>query len=406
MKRARGIWTALTVLGLGLALGGGLCAPEEEEPEEVPSSAGKVIKALCEYSIRCEAELGRSMTSEEACVDFYSDLVSCGYYMDFGWLEVELVFAFRESGSAECITWLETSDCGADDDGDACADILETVGGLAEGASCQSDLSAIRTCQVDLYCDDDQPDRTCSVCMRKPGVGGSCSLSDPGIPCASDTFCDPIDLRCKAELADGEDCSGGGVCESGWCSSGVCTASLERNTTCAPADVCKGSLRCHDGICTDKADLGQPCTGEGDCIGPAVCLDGSCAQVDLCTPAAVGAACLMRCVEGSYCEDNRCVAFRGGGETCADSQECGYPTQYCQSNACTSYAQVGESCGADQQCQFLEAYCDVETDPGNFTCATAKATGQPCGNALECASFNCDPVSDTCAYPSEICEMP
>jgi len=408
MKRVSLSWTAILVTPLFLALGGALCVPEEEIEEELPTSEGKLIKATCDRALRCEAEQGRSFVDEETCVDTFNDLLSCGYYVDFGFVDVELRFRIDEAGSGECISWLESADCAEDDDGGACADWLRVVDGEGEGESCQSDLGAIRFCDAGLYCDDEQADGICSVCIAKPGVGGSCSLEAPEIECDENSYCDPADNRCAAFKAYGDACQSHAACSPGWCDDGTCAAPLERNATCAEGDLCRGALRCHEGVCTDQAGPGQPCEDGGDCVGGTVCMDGTCEQVDLCTPATVGDPCLMRCEEGAYCEDNRCVAHRGEGESCAASLECGFPAAACDSDTstCETYQQLGDPCGADQQCIPFENYCDFETDPQSPVCAVSKAAGQPCGTSFECASWHCDPVSDTCAYQSEICELP
>lgn len=81
----------------------------------------------------------------------------------------------------------------------------------------------------DLYCGSDLQ------CIRKPDVGGTCSLTDPIVPCREDAQC--VVDTCQAKIANGVTCTLDEQCEGGFCvkalaaTSGTCSGVLVLNQT-------------------------------------------------------------------------------------------------------------------------------------------------------------------------------
>ena len=83
------------------------------------------------------------------------------------------------------------------------------------GKDCLISTSCVRT----AYCNFPQ-----YVCTPKISAGGDCT-GIAGSECVDSAYCDTDALQCKAKLADGATCTSPIVCESGYCSKGMCQSS-------------------------------------------------------------------------------------------------------------------------------------------------------------------------------------
>jgi hypothetical protein len=88
-----------------------------------------------------------------------------------------------------------------------------------------------------------------------------------------------------------------------------------------------------------------------------------------------------------------------GGDCTAGDALCG-PGYSCSSGTCASWPGVGDACGAATPL-CIGGYCDFL---GTQKCVAYKSLGASCASDFECASFNCNAVTNVCTLG--YCVMP
>lgn len=182
----------------------------------------------------------------------------------------------------------------------------------------------------------------------------------------------------KGARKDGEKCTTGEQCTSGFCSSsettcGTCTKAPESGTPCAtPNNLCAPGLVCNGTICVVPGKLSatcsstQPCDGAGD--GILQCNGTKC----VAPPAAAGETCntTINCDlgQGFYCNttDFTCVSVgvSGQGGQCSTSHPAGVQFQLCRrfipcdmvTGKCPAPAGENEACSTTSSC-LEPLYC-------------------------------------------------
>lgn len=231
------------------------------------------------------------------------------------------------------------------------------------------------------------------------------------------------------DLGNGERCSLGGDCSSGFCIEGVCCASAcEDNQSCA--------LPMREGTCQRSVVPFVPCDFNDECVNipdpgdDGICVDGFCCEDQclegrcdiagfegLCIPTLpVGAECQdERDCDSGFCTDGRCCRER------CDNGFCGF-----DDGICRQPSDLGEPCDVDGEClteicdRFTGVCCSEicgETEECNDvgSCSVANPTpemrplGDSCSDDVDCASSNC--VNNVCCNTAscpggEVCLPP
>lgn len=233
----------------------------------------------------------------------------------------------------------------------------------------------------------------CVECMMNSncGSGGTCSAQHTCGKCDDNTQNgNEIGIDCGGDCpkkCNGEACSVGSDCKSGFCTDGVC-CDKACDGICEACDV--GKL----GTCThipkgtreilfnfNGCNGNNACNGNGGCVA----LNGKNANGELCS-------------DDNECLSNRC---RAGlcrlpiNNPCSDDVQCG--SLRCLNNVCTP-------CSADADCASNQ--CDTTATP-----VRCKAkNGTPCGADTDCASGSCDQsgthlcgvgVNSMCSVPAD-----
>ncbi len=262
--------------------------------------------------------------------------------------------------------------------------------------------------------------------------------------CASDADC-VAPFTCQgsgsakscARKANGQSCSAGNQCISGFCTDGVCcgtgacgtcqacnlnglgscafitanapapagqcpiTSTCGNTGTCNGAGACtqaSNTVACGTASCTGTTYTPAPtCTGTGSCgtvasstCGRYVCGTGACKTT--CNADA-------DCAAGNYCSGTggSCLALKANGASCGDRHECG--SGNCVDGACCSTA----SCGTCQACNVNGLGSCANVAAGGTDPHTRCAPNGTCGNTGTCdgsgactqtaASVTCVPAS-------------
>ncbi len=220
---------------------------------------------------------------------------------------------------------------------------------------------------VDGVCCNTSCSGTCKSCNVAGSVGTCANLpigQDDGALCSGSNSCDGIG-NCKKE--NGQGCSIGSDCLSGFCADGVCC-----NTGClANCQAC--NLTGNIGTCLNVpagADDSPNCTGTNSCDG-----NGSCKK-DNSQTCATGSECLSTsCIDGVCCS----TACLGTCQACNVAGSIG---------SCVNVHMGQEDPVATTACT------------GVYSCNGAGVClldpGQPCTNNAECASGVCNGATMTC----------
>ena len=168
-------------------------------------------------------------------------------------------------------------------------------------------------------------------------------------------------------LEDGDPCTDGEVCASGFCVDGVCCESAcegGATASCHACSVAAGSTadgfcgfastttECAEASCTGPGMIRAAgmCDGQGACqdgaesacAGGYACLDGAC--LDSCSTAS-------ECVDGYWCsEANACAVLSANGADCGGPDECS--SGFCVDGVCCNEACEDGTC-ASGTCEAL-----------------------------------------------------
>jgi hypothetical protein len=273
-------------------------------------------------------------------------------------------------------------------------------------------------CTYLQFCDESSYCGTSFRCVRRVGLGESCS----GIP-----------NECEAGLYCAYDEAAGMTCQDGATAGDPCGAEMP----------CVDGTTCVDDVCTEET--GEECTWSEDCPAGTFCDDRS----ERCIPLlGEGDACESHeatCQEGLFCSDdypNVCVPLLGVGEECDDYYQLCRPELYCDDAsypyACAERPALGEACEDDTGCEpgatcsasydgsCVERAAEGETcqtnywDPygsncleglfcaygeSDYECFAPRELGETCSSSTECASGYCNTslylctASDQCVAP-------
>jgi hypothetical protein len=170
-----------------------------------------------------------------------------------------------------------------------------------------------------------------------------------------------------AQKPNGQVCTAGNQCISGFCTDGVCCGS-------GPCGTCAACNLNGLGSCAPLAAGAAAPTGQ--CAVTTTCGNtGTCNGAGACTQASSSVTCgTAACSGTTYTPAPAC----SGTGTCSTPASTSCGTYVCGTGACKT------SCSADTDCA-TGSYC---TGTGG-SCLTKKTNGGTCGAAHECSSNNC-----------------
>lgn len=284
------------------------------------------------------------------------------------------------SSNFRCVYNFTGYGCGMPDeaDGDTCnGDVAcDGAGNCISLVACEDGpYAADLTASPRFTCDATQAVETCKT---------SC---DSHSDCGLSYLCDGAGTCILPDLqANGDLCSGGAQCFSGYCNNGFCCPS---GTCCGDGEDCGGSL------CDENFQCAGPC-GNDDSL----CADGYHCDANTCVEDILDGQ--GTCDENSDCESGHCTPETGicctetnGGNCCGDFADCddGDP---CTNDICSPTKEcvnlqknTGESCSDGLYCNGTER-CD---DAG----VCQPSTDIPCttGDTF-CMDRSCDEALDQC----------
>ncbi len=347
----------------------------------------------------------------------------------------EVCNAANECVAASCGDGVKNNDETGVDCGGSCGATCIPGEACEDAADCLHGVCKQNTCLVPT-CGDGVKNGT----ETDVDCGGSCSAGFNPKKCAPDQGC-MVDADCKGnecsgttcvpncsdgvlnngEVAtdcggpscggcpDGESCTAGGDCASGFCVSDVCcdtacdqecqacSASTKASgpdgicgpssvgTVCGPTPSCENGEQTAQnacdatGACVDNGPTScapylcgattclTTCAGDQDCAAPAVCTMGACTQP-------IGGACATNanCATG-FCADGVCC-----DTACTES---------CKACSAAKNGDVDGTCGNVTSGTDPDAECAGVLNCGGGKCQLAN--GQVCLDGSECVSGNC-----------------
>lgn len=244
-------------------------------------------------------------------------------------------------------------------DGDECFDDDECFSGFCSSGVCCKERCADGFCNDLGICTPRQPN--CASCdIDEECASNVCDVFD-GICC--NRRCDPVDEFCELALGcscqpfeddrpNGQPCTFGSQCASGFCVDGVCCVS----PSCPSGQICRPGT----GTCGAGLPNGDPCTDANQCAS------GFCVNMVCCRSAG--------CPSGQFCQlgSGECGTGLPNGSRCETSSQC-------SSGSCVNGVCCGvPSCPSGQFCQLNTGICG----PG-------LPNGDPCTSGGQCNSGNC-----------------
>ena len=334
------------------------------------------------------------------------------------------------------------------------AELYDPTSGLtcSKAADCASGFCVDGIC-CETACAD-----VCKICKVQKNMGRCVFIAAatqdtyPGNNCAGAKACDGKGV-CK--LANGQVCTSGSLCGSGFCVDGRCCASACTATckscavsgslgTCSnlpahqPDPVataqCTGVMAC-DGKGACKKVAGQSCSVAGQCV------DGRCVD-GVCCGSACAATCKSCAVTGSLgscanvlagkpdafpvgaCTTTRACDGKGAckkanGQACSAAGDCASGLcvdGYCCESACSATCMSCAVSGKLGSCTFVPAAQHDSFPAGACVAAKAcdgtgtciKANGQACAGPGECGSGFCVDgrcCASACAATCKACNL-
>jgi hypothetical protein len=319
------------------------------------------------------------------------------------------------------------------DTGEACTNPSSCLSNLCvDGYCCDTDCSATcyscalagtqGTCTI--VPPDQDPDSDCANNERCDG-SGTCLLLD-GETCSSGGQC--LSDQCVDSVCCDSAC--GGVCEG-------CTNALTGQTTgqCAPVTPgtdpqteCNTNERCNGVADCDYVD-GETCTDGTDCLS-GYCVNGYCCNSDCttncyscqvsgsegtCTVVGSGDDPDPDCANNERC-DGSGSCLKNDGQTCSAGSEClsGHCANgYCCNSDCTTNCYSCAISGSEGTCTLVGQGDDPDPDcAGNERCDGSGncllVDGQTCNGNSECLSDICVNgycCNSTCALNCYSCQL-
>jgi len=410
----------LVTLAMGLlvatTLAGGQCLPigGDGDGGSNGSDGGShvnpgTITDLCNAMNRCSDRWGSALT-QPRCSQYLQSMFDCPLHLGAGSHAIEMRFELDEAKAGACIQHMNSVDCNDFGAGsptfDDCNEMLNLVGAVGVGASCDSTSGEFAACRSGLDCVSSQTDGVCSVCMAKAQLSEACGPTSDR-DCANGLYCTSGNV-CAALKDINSICADETECKTTYCHATICTMPPAKNEACGDNERCGGALHCASNVCVEGKGENETCQTSDDCMESLVCADQKCTYLDYCAKPAVGQICQFGCADGAYCPmsstDQVCNAYIAVNQACTSSDRC-TDGNYCNSSSdtCQPYAQAGDPCGSNgAQCKTYEAYCDYLGSP--MQCVALKANGQDCSSLSQCQSYYCDDATNKCA--DETCTMP
>ena len=207
--------------------------------------------------------------------------------------------------------------------------------------------------------------------------------------CLAGNFCDGG--TCKGKQPNGDACSAGTQCQSGFCVDGYCCDSA-CNGQCSACDVAP-----NQGTCSPAT--GKPHGTRPACKGEGTACEGSCDGVNpaACEYPGSGTACGTSCTGGS-----ETPSFCAGNGTCEPGTAKSCAPYVCAADKC------GTSCGKDSDCASGYVCAPDKTcTPAGNVCSDDHTVLSPGGAKKDCTPFKCElgACKTTCASVDD-CVLP
>lgn len=278
--------------------------------------AAKYLDAYCASAVRCNdsATIAECKATNSLDSDGFATLLDAvhGGTVDFDGGQAQACLDQVTAQNCEFDGFHTTSACddvfgGTVAQGGACAIDAECAG----GASCvQTDMN----CDPDMMCCPG----TCGAPATTVASGGSCAAA--GAECAEGTYCNGQDICAALVTTAGTACDSFAACANPmicnvFADMPTCEKPAATGETCSPDAL----LACIDFNnfcdpmtlkCVANLAVGAACTQETNCVGYATCVSGTCQK-----NSGVGGTCSdtgVDCLGSLDCTNGSCVAAPAG----------------------------------------------------------------------------------------------
>lgn len=283
--RARGL-VPLALMGLAtlLALAASGCESKATPTGQSSGACTAFATAACERADRC------GDTSATPCLSTAEQVCHA-------------LFERADSGITpqaieQCAEATRASQC--DEQGIPACLIGNTPGTRAEGAPCSvPSQCASGLCSAPPW----SLGSVCGECQPALELGADCTAGTT--PCRGDLVCRSDTGTCGPRLAPGDPCANFFECGLALCVSGVCEAVAGDGEPCTLGELCASGYGCDMGTCKKLTPVGA-----GEVCDPTLhaCIDGVCSG-GTCVPfPKQGEACEGACVVGLVCLGGTCQA--------------------------------------------------------------------------------------------------
>lgn len=249
------------------------------------------------------------------------------------------------------------------------------------GQQCGTDNQCHAECVADGQCLAEQQ-CVAGLCVNRADVDAgfrptSCRY-DSECPTSPDVFivC-RADATCGPQCRDARDCSSGGACVGGRCSTSVVSdaGSDAGETFCAYSSDCQGDLVCRAGRCVAE------CLTSRDCAAGETCAGGRCSVAVVVPDGGAGSSCEYhsQCVAPLACIAGRCDV------ECRETRDCARGL-VCQGGACLQ-PQQGDG-GVDAGCTY-NSNCPVGQRCAAGACIAECRDARDCAAGLVCVGSTC-----------------
>jgi hypothetical protein len=268
-------------------------------------------------------------------------------------------------------------------DGDECFDDIECFSGF-----CTNGVCCKERCE-NGFCDE------FGICTQRLPNGEPCDFDEECASGVCDVFdgiccnrrCDPFEEFCDpsqggtcqpfdAMRPNGQPCTFGSQCLSGFCVNGVCCVTPE----CPAGQICRPNT----GICGAGLPNGSACTDPNQCSS-GFCVNRICCGVS-------------GCPFGQFCQPGtgQCGPGRPDGNRCTDGSQCS--SGFCVNGVCCGVA----SCPSGQFCQLDTGQCGPGRPDGDRCMDGSECNSGFCVNGVCCDTPLC-PTGEFCQPETGIC---
>jgi len=240
------------------------------------------------------------------------------------------------------------------------ANTTTCVGNFAKGYLCDG----LGTCEYEPTGTDCSP----HLCLNNQCANPCTADTD----CVTGNFCDTG--SCKAKLPNGQQCTAGTQCSSGFCVDGVCCDSACTGQ-CEACDVSP-----NEGTCSPA--MGAPHGTRPACKGAGGACDGVCDGVNAsaCVYPGSSTSCGTACENG-----NVTPSFCDGNGTCSASTAKSCSPYVCGTDDCLTSCDTKADCASGYTCAS-----DKKCIPLGTTCSDDHTLSSPDGTSKDCSPFKCE----------------